>query len=221
MYSTRREALRSFVLLGGTLVFSRALTACAVDADHDGTAPDEGKGEGEAVDQSEDALVSCKLPVISANHGHSLVVSAADVAAGKTRSYSIAGTSSHDHTVTISTAQFAALAMGKAVSVLSTNGAGHTHTVTVTCSVTAAPVACGLGAKASVISANHGHSLIIAKADVAAGVAKTYSIRGSASHDHQVSITAAQLTSLKSGKSISVASSSALAHVHTVTVICA
>jgi len=213
MYSTRREALRSFALLGGGFFFSGALSACTAESEPD--------GEG-SVERSEDQLVTCKPPTISANHGHSLVVSPADVAAGRAKTYSILGTSRHDHTVTLSAANFASLAAGRAVTVTSTNDAGHTHTVTVTCIVsTPAPATCGNGAKASAISANHGHSLTVSKADVATGSPKTYSIQGSSSHGHQVSITAAQFTTLKTGASIDVVSSSALSHTHTVTVICA
>ena len=217
MYSTRREALRSVALFGGALFFSRALVACAVDAGPEGASAD---GE-RAVDRSEEALVSCKPPVISANHGHSLVVSAADVTAGAAKTYSIAGMASHDHTITITAAQFAMLGAGRAVTATSTTTGGHTHTVTVTCTVSTPPATCASGASASAITGNHGHSLLIPKADLAAGVAKTYSIQGTASHAHQVSISAAQLATLKAGQSISVTSSLVFAHVHTVTVRCA
>lgn len=216
MNSTRREALRSVAVFGGTLFFARVLGACALDAEPEA---DLAAGE-EAVDQSEDALVACKPPVISANHGHSLLVSAADVAAGVAKTYSIAGSSSHDHTVTISAAQFATLAAGRAVTVTSSKDAGHTHTVKVTCTVGKPAAACENGAAASAISANHGHSLLLSKADVAAGASKTYSIQGAASHDHQVSITAAQLKTLKAGKTITVTSSNVFSHVHAVTVAC-
>ena len=217
MYTTRREALRSVALFGGALLFSRALTACAVESEADGA----GQGGEGPVDQSEDELVTCKPPVISANHGHTLVVSAADVAAGRPKTYSIAGAARHDHTVTLTAADFASLAAGRVVAVTSSDGAGHTHTVTVTCTVSTPPAACGNGAKASAISDNHGHSLVVSKADVAAGTPKTYSIRGAASHAHQISITAAQFKTLKTGKSLGIASSNALSHAHTVTVVCA
>jgi hypothetical protein len=209
MNLTRRELLRNSALFGGTLFFARGLMACAVD-------PSE-----ESVDQTEDGLVTCKPPVISANHGHTLVVSPADVAARVQKTYSIKGTSGHDHLVTITPAQFTTLGAGQAITVLSTNGAGHTHSVTVTCSVSTPPAACGRGASARSISANHGHSLTVPAADITAGATKTYSIQGTSPHAHQVTITAAQFAQLKRGQTLSVASSSVLAHVHTVQVACA
>lgn len=212
MNSSRRELLRSTALLGGALLFSHLLAACAVEPGADDGA--------EPIDEASDALVTCKPPVISANHGHSLVVSPADVAAGRAKTYSIQGASGHTHGITISAAQFAQLAAGQAIVVTSTIGAGHTHSVTVTCTASA-PTTCGNGARASAISANHGHSLVVPKTDVAAGTSMTYSIQGSASHAHQVSINSAQFAALKSGKRISVTSSVALSHSHTVTVSCA
>ena len=213
MNSSRRELLRSTALLGGALLFSHVLAACAVESG----AEDDAK---EPTDETSDALVTCNPPVISANHGHSLVVSPADVAAGSAKTYSIQGAAGHAHSITISTAQFTQLAAGHAIVIASTVGAGHTHSVTVTCAVSA-PTTCGNGARASAITANHGHSLVVSKADVAAATPKTYSIQGSASHAHQVSISAAQFVSLKSGRKISVTSSAVLAHSHTVTVSCA
>ena len=215
MKSTRRELLRNTILFGGTLLVSRSLMACAVDPSNSG------EGADETVDATEDGLVTCRPPVISANHGHSLTVSAADVAAQKPKTYSIKGTSSHDHLVTITAAQFAQLGGAHAITVTSTNAAGHTHTVTVTCIATTPATTCSQGASASAISGNHGHSLAVPKADVATAATKTYSIQGSASHAHQVTITAAQFAQLKGGHGISVTSSLALAHAHMLTVTCA
>lgn len=70
---------------------------------------------------------------ISANHGHSLTVSAADVNAGNEKTYSIQGSSGHNHEVTITAAQFATLANNQQIQVNSTQGNGHTHSVTVSC----------------------------------------------------------------------------------------
>jgi hypothetical protein len=224
---TRRELLRSAGLFGGTLVLVRVLAACGV-----------GGGGEQATGASDDALVACKPPVIGQNHGHKLVVSPADVAAGVEKTYSIQGAAGHDHFVTITSAQFTQLGAGNTIEVMSTNTAGHMHTVTITCSapllpseeagadadvgadVDAGTAACANGAQATAISRNHGHSLTVPKADVAAAAPKTYSIQGTASHDHQVSLAAADFASLKAGQSITVMSSLAFSHVHTVTVDC-
>lgn len=71
------------------------------------------------------------------------------------------------------------------------------------------------------ISANHGHTLIVSKEDVSSGTEKTYAIQGSASHDHSVTITAANFTSLKNNNSVQVDSTSGDGHMHAVTVSCA
>ena len=78
--------------------------------------------------------VTCATDVsISANHGHTITVSAADIAAGVDQDYDIQGSSTHPHSVTVTAADFAMLAAGSSVSVESTNDDRHTHTVTVTC----------------------------------------------------------------------------------------
>jgi hypothetical protein len=125
--STRRDFLRSFAILGGALVASRGVMACVANP----------RGsENTAAGQSDDELVECAPPTISANHGHKLVVSSADVAAGVAKTYSIQGAASHDHEVTISATQFAQLALGGSITMVSTTTLGHTHNVTVTCATT-------------------------------------------------------------------------------------
>jgi len=72
---------------------------------------------------------------ISANHGHSLTVSKADVAAGSQKTYqlSAANTDGHIHTVVLSSSDFSTLATNHRISATSTNQSGHTHDVTVSC----------------------------------------------------------------------------------------
>lgn len=72
---------------------------------------------------------------IEANHGHVLVVTAADVTAGADKTYDITGTAGHTHMVTITAADFAKLqsnANGTVMEV-STVGNAHTHAITVIC----------------------------------------------------------------------------------------
>jgi hypothetical protein len=70
--------------------------------------------------------------VIGSNHGHQLVVSAADVAAGVAKTYDIAGSSPHSHQITLSSVDFQDLKSRKEVLVESTP-TDHTHPVTVRC----------------------------------------------------------------------------------------
>jgi hypothetical protein len=73
---------------------------------------------------------------------------------------------------------------------------------------------------ATTITGNHGHTLAIPKADLDAAVAKTYSIQGSASHDHQVTFSPAQLAQLKAGQAVTVTSTVDSSHSHSVSASC-
>ena len=70
---------------------------------------------------------------IGSNHGHRLTVSAAAIQNGSQRSYSIQGTSGHDHMVTLTAADFTNLQSNNSITVNSTNDDGHSHSVTVRC----------------------------------------------------------------------------------------
>jgi hypothetical protein len=67
---------------------------------------------------------------ISANHGHTAVVAAAQLGASGGISLNIQGSSGHPHTVALSGAELSAIAANQRVSKESSNDAGHTHTVT-------------------------------------------------------------------------------------------
>lgn len=71
------------------------------------------------------------------------------------------------------------------------------------------------------ISGNHGHSVTIDKADLESTTPKTYSIQGSASHDHSITLSPANLAALKAGQSVTVTSSNNFQHDHSVMVTCA
>ena len=70
---------------------------------------------------------------IQANHGHTLIVSKADVSAGVDKAYNIMGTASHTHTVTLTAAHFMMLAQNGSISVTSTTDSAHSHAVNVGC----------------------------------------------------------------------------------------
>ena len=72
----------------------------------------------------------------------------------------------------------------------------------------------------SSFSNNHGHSLSVSQADVDAAQNKTYSVKGSGDHDHEVLLTANHFASLKAGQSVFVQSSTGGGHEHNVTVKC-
>jgi len=86
-----------------------------------------------------------------------------------------------------------------------------------------APAGCTVTNATVMIAENHVHGLhvlVVTPDEVAAGVDKTYGIQGAASHDHMVTITAAQFAMLKTSASIMVTSTDGIGHTHVVTVSC-
>lgn len=71
----------------------------------------------------------CRAFTFSDNHGHLLVLSAADLDSTQARTFSVQGSAPHNHDVTLSPAQLAALKAGQAVSALTTMDGltPHTH----------------------------------------------------------------------------------------------
>jgi hypothetical protein len=67
---------------------------------------------------------------ITANHGHTARITAAQLSAGNELTLNITGQADHPHTVQLSGAQIMQIASRQRVSVESTNDAAHTHTVT-------------------------------------------------------------------------------------------
>ena len=120
MTMTRKEFLRTLVGAGMGAAGVAALAGCGDDG-------------GETI--ADAAPLTCATPsvTIGADHGHSLVVTMADVNAGAAKSYNIMGTSAHDHSVMITAAQFAMLKSGMTLNITSGSGGGHTHTITVMC----------------------------------------------------------------------------------------
>lgn len=210
MDQSRRSFFQTTAALGAAALSTQFFTACGVGLEDQMI--DDGSLE-------EELASSCSTPTISANHGHSLNVPLSDVNGSVSKTYSIAGSASHDHKVTITAAQFAQLAAGASLQVSSTTDAFHAHDVTVTC--LAAAQTCPNGASAVVITANHGHSLTVPKADAAAGKAKKYSIQGAANHPHIVSLTTAHFSTLKKGGTVTVTSTTTGGHSHSVSVKCA
>jgi len=74
---------------------------------------------------------------------------------------------------------------------------------------------------AATISDNHGHTLAITAADLDSTSDITRDIQGSAGHTHSVTFTAAQMAQLKAGNTVSVTSSTTLAHDHRISEHCA
>jgi hypothetical protein len=68
------------------------------------------------------------------------------------------------------------------------------------------------------ISANHGHVATVTGAQITAGTAiVALNITGQATHTHTISVSQAELTSLKNRQAVTVTSTTDAAHQHTVT----
>lgn len=118
MKMTRRQFL-------GTAIATTAVAACGGD---DGGGADAGGG-------GRNCQTNGTTATISANHGHTITVTAAQIAAGADMTYDITGSGGHTHMVTITAANFATLQSNPngSIMVTSTSGNAHTHSVTVLC----------------------------------------------------------------------------------------
>jgi hypothetical protein len=77
--------------------------------------------------------------------------------------------------------------------------------------------AAGNGDKVGAISANHGHVAIITAARLTAGGALSLDIQGNADHPHTLELSAADMTAIAGGQTVSTVSTTVLSHAHTVT----
>lgn len=109
----------------GTTLGVAALAACGGD---DG-------GGADAAPAGRNCQTNGTSATISSNHGHTITVTANDVASGADKTYDIMGTSGHSHSVTITGAQFQSLQSNGngSIMVTSTSSAGHTHDIVVLC----------------------------------------------------------------------------------------
>lgn len=218
---TRKQFLRSLAGVGAGVIGASALAGCGNDIGTSVDAGDQGLDQGPADDPGDtgpgdepiETLACTPATEISNNHGHAVTVPAADVIAGVQKQYSIQGTSTHRHFITVTAAMFAQLRTGTSVTVRS-GGVTHTHLVTISC-VLAEPCR-----PTATISANHGHAVVVSEADVIAGVDKQYSIQGTSAHRHFITVTAAMFGKLRVGMPVEVLSGG-VTHRHTVTITCA
>jgi hypothetical protein len=79
---------------------------------------------------------------------------------------------------------------------------------------------CSKSNAAVTIEANHGHVLKVTPADVKAAVGKTYHIKGSANHDHTVTLGAPDFQQLAQGQTVYKTSTLTNNHQHPITIVC-
>ncbi len=71
-----------------------------------------------------------KVGTVGSNHGHTAVITGAQLTAGGSLALNIQGSSDHPHTVDLTAAQLTSIAANQRVSTQSSSDAGHSHTVT-------------------------------------------------------------------------------------------
>lgn len=98
------------------------LAACGGD---DGPAP--------PIDAPPSCTANGAITSIVGNHGHSMIVTAAEIGSPTDRQYDITGGADHSHVVNLDAAAFERLATNMSVTATSTVGGGHTHAITVRC----------------------------------------------------------------------------------------
>jgi hypothetical protein len=145
---TRKQFLREALHASAGILGIVILTGCDDDDDGGGTGGGGGSGSGSGgsgqapVDAPAPSGVNClrngTSSTIATNHGHVLVVSKDDVAAGAQKSYDIQGAADHPHTVTVTRDQFLQLAANNAIMTESSLNSSptfgtHSHGVMVAC----------------------------------------------------------------------------------------
>lgn len=76
------------------------------------------------------AAAGDKVGTISDNHGHSAVITGAQLTAGGALALDIRGSADHTHSVSLSASEITSIAGGQRVSKSSTTSSSHDHTVT-------------------------------------------------------------------------------------------
>ncbi len=79
------------------------------------------------------------------------------------------------------------------------------------------PATTGIADVRGTVSGNHGHVALVTGAQISAAGAVTLAIRGAADHDHQLSLSAAEMARLRDGQSVAVRSAGSQDHDHLVT----
>jgi hypothetical protein len=141
--------------------------------------------------------------------GVAVVVSGWGLATCAKKETTTTGTTATTATTATTTATGAGGAGGKATTATGAGGTGGT-TANKACTTS--------------IANNHPppgqHIVAVPFADVTAGVDKMYDIKGMADHSHTITLTAANFATLKAGTQVIVTSTTTLAHMHDVTVVC-
>jgi len=146
---TRKQFLRSALELSAAALGLTVLSSCTgprapspdggvgrIDAPPGGLGSSNngsGSGSGSGSASTPRCVQNGTNVTIGTNHGHVLVVTSDEIGAAQQKSYSIQGTSNHDHTVTLTAEEYDTLLADRAVMTKSTFDADHDHTILVAC----------------------------------------------------------------------------------------
>lgn len=141
---TRKQFLRDAMGVAAAAFGLTVLATCGTDSAPDpapgsgsetgsGSGSGSGTGTGSGSGSGSGSAACSTSSTIGDNHGHVLVVTSADVAAGADKTYHIQGTSDHDHTVVLTAADFGALQAHNAIMTTSSFDADHDHSIMVAC----------------------------------------------------------------------------------------
>ncbi len=121
---------RQFTLAAALAALSGvAITISACGGSGYSTSPS-GTGTGSGGTGTGGSGSSDKVGQISNNHGHSAIITGAQLTAGNAVDLDITGTATHTHHLQLSGGEVVSIAGGAKVSKDSTTDAGHSHTVT-------------------------------------------------------------------------------------------
>jgi hypothetical protein len=211
---------RSFLCSGlalttGSLVLARVGSAFGETVGPSPASP----GPPAASEVSGATAATCEVLGVSIanNHGHELLVSVADIVAGKPKTYDLAGSSGHSHEVTLLAEDFAAIARGKDLRVASTAVSNHRHTVRVRCE-SAAAVKARENVCFTLVPGKDNHELIVTAKDMEAGQEKVYDIQGISLHSHALTVREEDFRALKARKTVRRYCSAADDHTHLVVI---
>ena len=140
MQITRKEFLGRLLGSAAGMVGAAMVVGCSSNSNSGGggdPAPDAATPSDGGSSSDAAHATSCTMngtnSTIGANHGHVLMVSKADVAAGATRTYDIQGSANHAHSVTVTPAMFTMLQGNTAITTVSSTDSNHSHPITVMC----------------------------------------------------------------------------------------
>jgi hypothetical protein len=133
MQITRKQFLGRLLRGAAGMVGAAMVVGCSSSNSGGNSTPDAGTSPPSDAAHAASCALNGTNSTIGANHGHVLMVSKADVAAGATRTYDIQGTASHAHSVTVTPAMFTMLQGNTAITTVSTTDSNHSHPITVMC----------------------------------------------------------------------------------------